>query len=124
MRRVIALRELEFRLGIWFRQISDHSSTQQRWTKRLPMLMEILLSLSMLLRSTCSLLVSIISLGQQRHLSVAPCVSFSVASNYDRSFNQQLQPTADQSHRAVIRVYDGAGNVIQTHEHKGDFCEW
>jgi hypothetical protein len=52
------------------------------------MLMEILLSLSMLLRSTCSLLVSIISLGQQRHLSVAPCVLFSVASNHDRSFNQ------------------------------------
>ena len=88
MRQVIELRELEFRLGIWFRQISDHSSTQQSWAKRLPMLMEILLSLSMLLRSTCSLLVSIISLGRQRHLSVAPCVSFSIASNYDRSFNQ------------------------------------
>jgi len=23
----------------------------------------------------------------------------------------------------VIRVYDAAGNVIQTHEHKGDFKE-
>jgi len=22
---------------------------------------------------------------------------------------------------AVIRVYDGAGNVIETHEHQGDF---
>jgi len=21
----------------------------------------------------------------------------------------------------VIRIYDGAGNVIETHEHKGDF---
>jgi hypothetical protein len=29
-----------------------------------------------------------------------------------------------RSHRAVIRVYDEAGNVIQTHEHKGDFKEW
>ena len=28
------------------------------------------------------------------------------------------------SHDAVIRVYDDAGNVIQTHEHKGDFKEW
>jgi hypothetical protein len=28
-----------------------------------------------------------------------------------------------RSHRAVIRVYDGAGNVIETHEHKGDFKE-
>jgi hypothetical protein len=24
----------------------------------------------------------------------------------------------------VIRVYDEAGNVIETHEHKGDFKEW
>jgi hypothetical protein len=28
-----------------------------------------------------------------------------------------------RSHDAVIRVYDDAGNVIQTHEHKGDFKE-
>ena len=26
-----------------------------------------------------------------------------------------------RSHHAVIRVYDAAGNVIETHEHKGDF---
>jgi len=25
---------------------------------------------------------------------------------------------------AVIRVYDEAGNVIETHEHNGDFKEW
>jgi hypothetical protein len=25
------------------------------------------------------------------------------------------------SHDAVIRVYDEAGNVIETHEHAGDF---
>jgi hypothetical protein len=24
----------------------------------------------------------------------------------------------------VIRVYDAVGNVIETHEHKGDFKEW
>ena len=29
-----------------------------------------------------------------------------------------------RSHDAVIRVYDGAGNVIATHERKGDFKEW
>jgi hypothetical protein len=29
-----------------------------------------------------------------------------------------------RSHDAVIRVYDDAGNVIDTHEHKGDFKEW
>jgi hypothetical protein len=28
-----------------------------------------------------------------------------------------------RSHRAVIRVYDEAGNVIETHEHKGDFAQ-
>jgi len=26
-----------------------------------------------------------------------------------------------RSHRAVIRVYDSAGNVIETHEHAGKF---
>jgi hypothetical protein len=25
---------------------------------------------------------------------------------------------------AVIHVYDAAGNLIETHEHKGDFKEW
>ncbi len=28
------------------------------------------------------------------------------------------------SHDAVIRVYDAAGNVIETHEHAGDFKGW
>jgi len=28
-----------------------------------------------------------------------------------------------RSHDAIIRVYDAAGNVIETHEHKGDFKE-
>jgi hypothetical protein len=30
-----------------------------------------------------------------------------------------------RSHQAAIRVYDDvAGNVIETHEHVGDFKEW
>jgi hypothetical protein len=29
-----------------------------------------------------------------------------------------------RSHNAVIRVYDEAGNVVETHEHAGDFKEW
>ena len=29
-----------------------------------------------------------------------------------------------RSHDVVIRVYDESGNVIETHEHKGDFAEW
>jgi hypothetical protein len=28
-----------------------------------------------------------------------------------------------RAHDAVIRVYDEAGNVLETHEHKGDFKE-
>jgi len=28
------------------------------------------------------------------------------------------------SHDAMIRVYDAAGNVIETHEEKGDFRDW
>jgi len=30
---------------------------------------------------------------------------------------------SSRSHDAVIRVYDDASNVIQTHEHIGDFIE-
>jgi len=29
-----------------------------------------------------------------------------------------------RSRDAVIRVYDDAGNVIETHEHAGEFKEW
>ena len=30
----------------------------------------------------------------------------------------------NRSHDAVIRVYDEAGNIIETHKQKGDFKEW
>jgi hypothetical protein len=29
-----------------------------------------------------------------------------------------------RSHDAVIRVHDAAGNMVETHEHAGDFREW
>ena len=29
-----------------------------------------------------------------------------------------------RSHDAAIHVYENAGNVIETHEHAGDFKEW
>jgi hypothetical protein len=29
-----------------------------------------------------------------------------------------------RSHSTVIRVYNSAGNVIEAHEHKGEFKEW
>ena len=31
---------------------------------------------------------------------------------------------SSRSHDAVIRVYDAAGNVIETHEQAGEFKEW
>ena len=31
---------------------------------------------------------------------------------------------SSRSHNALIRVYDEAGHVIQTHEQKGEFKEW
>ena len=31
---------------------------------------------------------------------------------------------SSRSHDALIRVYDAAGNLIKTREHKGDFKEW
>ena len=30
----------------------------------------------------------------------------------------------DDCRRGVIRVYDVSGNVIETHEHAGEFKEW
>jgi hypothetical protein len=36
----------------------------------------------------------------------------------------RIREVYSRSHDAVIRVYDDAGNVIDTHEHTGDFKEW
>ena len=41
------------------------------------------------------------------------------ATIYAIGYAQQFSP----SHDAVIRVYDESGNVIETHQHKGDFKE-
>jgi hypothetical protein len=35
----------------------------------------------------------------------------------------RLREVFSRSHQALIRVYDNAGNVIETHEHAGDFKE-
>ena len=35
--------------------------------------------------------------------------------------NRLREVSYSRSHDAVIRVYDEAGNVIETHEHAGDF---
>ncbi len=33
-------------------------------------------------------------------------------------------PPGDETNSSMIRVYDEAGNAIETHEHVGDFKEW
>jgi hypothetical protein len=35
-----------------------------------------------------------------------------------------LRPARHTTDIAMIRVYDDAGNVIETHEHAGEFKEW
>jgi anti-sigma factor ChrR (cupin superfamily) len=37
---------------------------------------------------------------------------------------KQFYFPAEDPGSALIRVYDAAGNVIETHEHKGEFKEW
>jgi hypothetical protein len=36
----------------------------------------------------------------------------------------RLRQVFQRSHEAVIRVYDDAGNVIETHEQTGQLKEW
>jgi hypothetical protein len=50
-----------------------------------------------------------------KHHAYCPASTADYAIDYAKFFSR--------SHDAVIRVYDEAGNVIQTHEHKGDFKE-
>jgi hypothetical protein len=39
------------------------------------------------------------------------------------SFPILVIESRSRSHGAVIRVYDEGGNLIEAHEHKGDFRE-
>jgi hypothetical protein len=58
--------------------------------------------------------------------------SWEVSTTHGRGTTHHLRNTvhwllphfaARSSHRALIRVYDDAGNVIETHEHAGEFKE-
>jgi hypothetical protein len=40
------------------------------------------------------------------------------------SFHARVGLSRGCGHNAVIRVYDSAGNVIETHKHAGEFKEW
>jgi hypothetical protein len=56
--------------------------------------------------------ISCLSVGCGMATRMLPAMLSANAEHYSRS------------HDAVICVYDSAGNVIETHEHKGDFKEW
>jgi hypothetical protein len=38
--------------------------------------------------------------------------------------NKKDVETLTNLHGAIMRVYNSSGNVIETHEHTGDFKEW
>jgi hypothetical protein len=50
-----------------------------------------------------------------QHLCAVGAINDEVATSYAKF--------RSHSHNAVIRVYDEAGDVIETHEHKGEFEE-
>jgi hypothetical protein len=51
-------------------------------------------------------------------------ISLSLCSQFHFVARPNVGRVYSRSHDAVIRVYDAAGNVIETHEHAGDFKEW
>jgi hypothetical protein len=62
--------------------------------------------------------------GSSRFRSNLGCAA--IPSRVVRLGQRRVQYTklVSRSHDAVIRVYDEAGNVIETHEHVGDCKEW
>jgi hypothetical protein len=42
----------------------------------------------------------------------------------ERGQKRAVRYTNSRSQDAVIRINEAASNVIETHEHKGDFKEW
>ena len=52
----------------------------------------------------------------------ASLISLSLRSQFHFVPRPNVGRVYSSSHDAVIRVFDEAGNVIETHEHTGDFC--
>jgi hypothetical protein len=68
-------------------------------------------------------------LGESKCLRQVAPVDFSIL-NFSIVLGKSGGPSCNRpakhrirSHHAVIRVYDAAGNVIETQKHKGDFKE-
>jgi len=53
-----------------------------------------------------------------------PAVRCGMASRMERAMQSATQSFSVRSHDAVIRVFDESGDVIETHDHAGDFKEW
>jgi len=45
-------------------------------------------------------------------------------SSWNHCFGASRNAVFIRSHDAVIRIYDDAGNVIETYKHAGEFKEW
>jgi hypothetical protein len=50
--------------------------------------------------------------------------SFTFTTRMEISSRRDYAKFYSRSHDAVIRVYDAAGDVIETHKHAGDCKEW
>jgi hypothetical protein len=75
-------------------------------------------------------LTRVVSLHGQNFLD---CPDLASVNDLDRKRRFRFYPDAtpighakhrSRSHNAVIRVFDEVGNVIETHQHAGDFSEW
>ena len=61
--------------------------------------------------------------GESHLTSLARFYSHHVADAVRRAVAYAKYPSRSRSHRAITRVFNEEGNVIETHEHAGDFKE-
>jgi len=52
------------------------------------------------------------------------CFSYKACARFAHALQPFMASNRSRSHDAVIRVYDEAGNVIETREHTGKFKKW
>jgi hypothetical protein len=58
--------------------------------------------------------------------AVCPSARFAIGVNgrTQIAMQYQLRQVLGRLQHTVIRLYDAAGNVIETHEHEGEFKDW
>jgi hypothetical protein len=67
-----------------------------------------------------NLIVIVKNISRDKHQTAVTKLRFSWESRNAIGYAEHYS----RLHDTVIRVYDAAGNVIETHRHKGDFKEW